>query len=257
MVSRRFVTRVGRGAVLGIMASLLFGMPRRACGWEAGRTREARWASDHVDLDLLPVAYVVRPRHLTVGGPVNMTPVGFPASTYSLYPNLTYGLTPRTEATIGVTGAERLGPGGEATFYSLGLEHVLLPESDHRPTISMGGYGFQGPHDYRTGGAVFLVASKQLSPHAYPNGLFAHLGVELQGFSDGRSSSAAQPFVGANYVWSPRVRFSAEFRPRLPWERANLYSARAVVLLTRRVGLSGGLRNNGYQTHPFIGVRVD
>jgi hypothetical protein len=83
------------------------------------------------------------------------------------------------------------------------------------------------------------------------------VGVELQGFSDDRSSSSAQPFVGANYVWSRRVRLSAEFRPRMPWERTNLYSGRAVVLLNRRIGVSGGLRNNGYQTHPFIGIRVD
>src|SRR4051794_17769653 len=64
MVSRCFVSRVGRGAVLSMMAGLLFGMPRRACAWEADRTRDARWASEHTDLDLLPVAYVVRPRHL-------------------------------------------------------------------------------------------------------------------------------------------------------------------------------------------------
>jgi hypothetical protein len=259
MENQAFTARVGRGVVLGLIVGLLHGAPHPAHAQDQNpdRARDARWRSDHVDLDLLPVAYVVRSRHLTVGGPVNMPPVGFPANTYSLYPNLTYGLTARTEATFGITGAQRLGPGGEATFYTLGLEHVLLPESGHLPTISLGAYGFQGPHDHRNGGAVFLVASQQLTPRAYPNELFAHLGVEFQGFSDGRSSSAAQPFVGANYVWSPRLRFSAEFRPRQPWERANLYSARAVVLLNRRIGISGGLRNNGYQTHPFIGIRVD
>jgi len=29
------------------------------------------------------------------------------------------------------------------------------------------------------------------------------------------------------------------------------------VLLTRQIGVSGGLRNNGYQTHPFIGIHLD
>ena len=96
-----------------------------------------------------------------------------------------------------------------------------------------------------------------MTPRAYPGGVFAHVGVEFQGFSGDRSSSSARPFVGANYVWSRRVRFSAEFRPRMPWERDHLYSARAVVLLTRKIGVSGGLRNNGYQTHPFIGIQLD
>ena len=257
MKSHAFAARVGRGAVLGMLIGVLSGMPPPARGQEEDRARDARWRSEHIDLDLLPVAYGVRPRHLTVGGPVNMTPVGFPANTYSLYPNLTYGLTARTEAMLGVTGAQRIGPGGEATFYTLGLQHVLLPEKGKLPAVSIGGYGFQGPHDDRNGGAAYVVASRQLTPRASARGVFAHVGLEFQGFSGDRSGSAARPFVGANYIWSQRVRFSAEFRPRMPWERANLYSARAVVLLNRRIGVSGGLRNNGYQTHPFIGIHLD
>jgi hypothetical protein len=93
---------------------------------------------------------------------------------------------------------------------------------------------------------------------AYPGRVAAHLGLELQGFSSHDASSAAlQPFIGANYAWIRRVRFSAEFRPRMSSERAHLYRLRAIVLLTRRIGLSGGLRNNGYRTHPFIGLHLD
>src|SRR5262249_46638122 len=105
--------------------------------------------------------------------------------------------------------------------------------------------------------SVYLVASHPLTRHAYPRGAFAHLGVELQTFSNRDASTAVQPFVGANYVWNRRVRFSADFRPAMPWEHANLYSLRAVVLLTRKIGISGGLRNNGYRTHPFVGFHLD
>src|SRR5262249_52800358 len=115
----------------------------------------------------------------------------------------------------------------------------------------------QGPHDHRNGGAIYLVASRQLSRHVYPRGVFAHAGIEFQGFSDDHSSSSAQPFVGANWIWRHRVRFSGEVRPRMPWEHTNLYSLRAIVLFTRRLGVTGGLRNNGYETHPFIGFHLD
>jgi hypothetical protein len=232
-------------------------MPQPAHGEDGDRARGAKWASEHVDLDQLPSAYVVRARHLSVGGPGVLAPVGFPSSKYTHYPSLTYGLTARTQAMLGATGGERIGPGGEATFYMLGLQQVLVPEKGKVPEVSIGGYGFQGPHDAHSGGAVYLVASRQFTSQSYPHGVFAHLGVEFQGFTDHLSGSAVQPFVGANYIWRRRVRFSAEFRPRMPWEETNLYSARAVVLLSPRIGVSGGLRNNGYETHPFIGLHID
>jgi hypothetical protein len=253
-LDRRGVTRVATAVLLLALSPSARGQAQSA--QREKEQQEASWASQHLDLDLLPVAFVVRPGRLSIGGPVNLTPAGFPASTYSLYPNLLYGITPRTEAAFGVTGAERLGPGGQALFYMFGLQHLLVPETRRLPTISLGGYGFLGPHDHN-GGAAYLVASRQLTGHAYPRGVFAHLGVELQGFSNADSSAALQPFLGANYVWNRRVRFSTEFRPRMPWERANLYSLRAVILLNRRFGVAGGLRNNGYQTHPFISLHLD
>ena len=50
---------------------------------------------------------------------MNMPPVGFPGSRSSLYPNLQYGLPGRTEAALGVSGAEPPGRSGQAIFYTL------------------------------------------------------------------------------------------------------------------------------------------
>src|SRR5258708_22267428 len=109
--------RVGRGVTVGVILSLLACLPQRAIAQEEERQRDAKWVSEHLDLNLLPVAYVVRRGQLSVGGSMSLTPVGFPATTYSLYPNPIYGVAKNTEVTLGVTGAERPGPGGEATFY--------------------------------------------------------------------------------------------------------------------------------------------
>lgn len=256
MNDRSIAARSGRAIILATLTGLMLTPAREARAQAASPQPESRWASEHVDLNMLPVAYVVRRGHLSVGGPVTMTPAGFAADTYSLYPALAYGITARTEAMFGVTGAERLGPGGEAVFYGLGLQHALLLGNHRLPALSLGGYGFVGPKDHH-GGAVYLVASRQLTRYPYPRGVFGHLGVELQTFANSGSSTGVQPFIGANYVWNRRVRFSGEFRPSMPWEHANLYSLRAVVLVTRKIGISGGLRNNGYRTHPFIGIHID
>jgi hypothetical protein len=217
---------------------------------------DAGWVSQHVDLDQLPVAYTVRSGRFAIGSAMRLTPAGFPADTYARYPDLAYGLTDRTELSLGVTGAQRLGPGGEAIFYNLGLQHVLLRGAPNVPALAVGGYAFAGPHDHN-GGAVYLVASHQLSRRPYPGAVIAHLGLLLQGYSGNDSSAAPRPFVGANYVATPRFQLSAEFRPRMPWEYANVYSLRGVVLVTRRYGFDGGLRSNGYRVHPFIGFHLD
>src|SRR5438552_1033898 len=109
MKSRSFAAELGRGVVWGVIVGLLACLPQRAVAQEEDRQREAKWVSEHLDLNLLPVAYVVRRGRLSIGGPMNLTPVGFRASAYSLYPNPTYGLTARTEVTLGASGAERLG----------------------------------------------------------------------------------------------------------------------------------------------------
>jgi hypothetical protein len=243
-------------AALGVLAGLLLVPAQGARGEPETEKREAQWVDQHVDLDLLPVAFTVPRGRLTVGGPLPRTPAGFPSDIYVLYPDLVYGLTDRTEAGLGGAGAQRLGPGGEATFYTLGLQRVLSLTANKLPTLSVGAYGFLGPQGH-DGGAVYLVASRQLTRHAYPRGLFAHLGLELQGYSSDDSSAAPRPFLGVDLVWTQRLRFSAEFRQRMPWESANLYSLRTVLLITRHFGLSGGLRNNGYRTHPFIGLRLE
>lgn len=102
-----------------------------------------------------------------------------------------------------------------------------------------------------------MVATRQLTPHAYPHGAFAHLGLLLQSFGDGESGTAVRPFLGANHVFSRRVRVSAEYRPRMSWEEDAPYSVRGIVLLYRSFGLSAGYRHNGYRAHPFIGDEID
>jgi hypothetical protein len=111
--------------------------------------------ADHVSLDLLPAGYVLPRGRFSLGSTMNMPPVGLPASRYTLYPNLQYGLTGRTQAAFGVSGAERLGRGGEAIFYSLGLQHVFLPETRTTPALSLGGYGLLALQN-RHGGAAYL-----------------------------------------------------------------------------------------------------
>jgi hypothetical protein len=262
------LARLRRAARLALIAGLALNVPRGAAaqGSPAAQSppgaprppsaRETRWVADHISLDLLPVAYVLPRGRFSLGGSMNMPPVGFPTSHYSLYPDLQYGVAGRTQAAVGVSGADRLGTGGEAIFYTLGLQHVLLPETRTVPTLSLGGYGFLAPHN-RHGGVVYLVASKQLTRRAYPRGVFAHLGLEVQTFANADSDTGAQPFVGANYVWSRHLRFSAEYRPRMSWEREDLYSFKGVVLLYRGFGVTGGYRDNGYRAHPFIGIEID
>jgi hypothetical protein len=210
----------------------------------------------HIDLDLLPVAYVEARRRLPIGTSLRMVPIGFPASSYSLYPNLQFRVTPRTVLALGASGADPLGHSVTAIFYSVGLQHLLLPETRHLPALAVGGYGFLAPQN-RHGGAGYLVASRQLTPHAYPRGAFLHLGLLLQSFGDGTSGTDARPFLGVNYVWSPRLRFTGEYRPAMSWEANDPYTVRAVFLFTRRFGVSGGYRQNGYRAHPFIGIEID
>ena len=256
------LTRLRLAARLALIVGLVLNAPHGAAaqGSPSAQSppgaRETRWVADHVSLDLLPVAYVIRRGHFSLGGSMNMPPVGLPASRYSLYPDLQYGVAARTQAAIGVSGADRLGTGGQAIFYTLGLQQVLLPETRTVPTLSVGGYGFLAPHN-RHGGVAYLVASKQLTRQAYPRGVFAHLGLEVQTFADADSHTGVQPFVGANYVWSRRIRFSAEFRPRMSWEGEDSYSLKGVVLLYRGFGLNGGFRDNGYRAYPFIGFQID
>jgi hypothetical protein len=255
-------TPLRRAAPLALAAGLVLNAPHPAGAQSAPdpqsapTARETRWIADHISLDLLPVAYVLPRGRFSLGGNMNMPPVGLPASRYTLYPDLQYGLTGRTQMAFGVSGAERLGRGGEAIFYNLGLQHVLLPETRTTPALSLGGYGFLAPQN-RHGGVAYLVASKQLTRQASPRGVFAHLGLEVQTFANADSHTGVQPFVGTNYVWTRRLRFSAEYRPRLSWEREDLYSVKGVVLLYRGFGVNAGFRNNGYRAHPFIGIQID
>jgi hypothetical protein len=250
------LTRLDRAAWLILLASFLPLTPRPAGAQISPSERERRWVPDHVDLDLLPVAYVIRRGEFSVDGPVTMPPIGFPASSYSLYPTLQYGVARGTQIAFGVAGADRLGHGGQAIFYNLGVHHVLIPESRTTPALSIGGYGFLAPQN-RHGGAFYLVASRQLTAHPYPRGVFVHGGLLIQTFANADSGTDARPFLGASYIWSRRLRFHAEYRPRMSWEQRELYSLHATVLVYRKLGVSFGYRSNAYRTHPFIGLAID
>jgi hypothetical protein len=250
------LTRLDRAAGLILVASFLPLAPHPARAQSSPQVRERRWVPDHIDLDLLPVAYVIRRGEFSVDGPMTMPPIGFPASTYSLYPSLQYGVAQGTQVAFGVAGADRLVHGGQAIFYNLGLQHVLIRDSRTAPALSIGGYGFLAPQN-RHGGAVYLVASHQLTQHPYPRGIFVHGGLLIQTFANADSGTDARPFLGANYVWNRRLRFSADYRPRMSWEQRELYSLHATVLVYKKLGLSVGYRSNAYRTHPFVGLVID
>jgi hypothetical protein len=46
----------------------------------------------------------------------------------------------------------------------------------------------------------------------------------------------------------------AEISPKQAWERDLMFAVRANVRVYKRFGITGGIRNNGFDTHPFVGV---
>jgi hypothetical protein len=218
--------------------------------------REARWVASNVRLDRLPAAYPQARRPIRLSNAIKMMPIGFPASSYTLYPAVTFRVAPQTQLGLGAAGGNGIGDAGTAVFYTLGVQHLVQPEARRAPALAVGGYGFLGPDD-RHGGAAYVVASRQFSRHAYPHGVFAHLGVLGQSFADGDSGASVRPFVGANYVLNRRVRFTGEYRPRMPWEEAAPYGARVVFLFTGRFGVSAGIRQNGYERHSLLGIELE
>ena len=77
-----------------------------------------------------------------------------------------------------------------------------MPETRTAPTVTVGGYGFLAPHHLH-GGVVYLVASKQLTPRAYPQGVFAHLGLEVQTFANAELAHRCAAVCGGELCLEP------------------------------------------------------
>jgi hypothetical protein len=213
------------------------------------------WRGYDVELEMHPVGYSLRRPGLVFTRLMPIQPSGYPSDRFSYYLSPVYGLGRGLQVTAAVTGAEALGPPGEALFYGLGLQQQLLdPGADwRRPALSVGITGYQGPRD-ESGGTLYLAGSARVSgAEGRPQALFLHAGLKGQlTHGDLGASTGIRPFVGTTVAFTRRLFVSGEFSPPQPWERSHVYAVRATVKLYRRFGISGGIRNNGYRTSPFI-----
>ena len=209
-----------------------------------------------LQLDWHPVGVVVPKGQLTFRNYIRMRPLGFRADRYDLFFGPTYGLGGGWEATVGVTGAQRLGPGGNALFFGAGLQKQIIAETRSRPAVSLGGYGMTGPHDHHAG-SFYLAGTKRVwGPGRRGAALFLHGGAKLELYDsdDYGDGTGIRPYAGATLALTRRITLTGEFSPSQPWERASPYTVRGTYLVYKRLGVSGGIRNNGYRTLPFIGV---
>lgn len=214
------------------------------------------WRQYQLGLEYDPIGYTIKPNRFLFSGYTPMQPAGFRSDKYSHYFNPAYGLGDGWEATLGVTGAEAIGAGGEAIFYSGGVQKQLVRESGWRPAVSVGGYGYVGPHEHH-GGTAYVVGSKRLwRGIGGSQALFGHAGLKMETWDASRldGSTGLRPFVGANVGLTRRVFLSLDFSPRQAWQVSNPYSLGATVLVYKSVGVSGGVRNNGYRTEPFLSL---
>ncbi len=211
-------------------------------------------ADYRIQLDWNPLGVTIPGQRFRFSNFIPMHPAGFRGDFYQRFFAPTYAVGRGWEVTAGVTGAERLGPGGTALFYGAGFQKQFITESRSRPGVSFGAYGMFGPHNHNSG-TLFLATSKKLWGRK-DRAVFLHAGgrLETYGSDDYGSGTGLRPYVGTSFAFSRRAFLSAEFSPRQPWDRANMYSARLAVRLYRGFGIQGGIRSNGYRTLPFIGI---
>lgn len=183
-------------------------------------------------------------------------PAGFRADSFSMYFAPTYGVTERLEVSLGVTGAERIGPGGEALFYGGGAQYQIARERRGMPAVAAGFTAMTGPHDHNDG-SLYLAATRTVRRRE-SSGLFLHGGVKLNAYEsdDYGSSAGVRPYGAVTAVLNRRVTVSGEIAPPQPWEKAVKYAVRATVMIGKNYGLSGGIRGNGYRTSPFLGLSL-
>jgi hypothetical protein len=206
-----------------------------------------------LQLDYNGVGYVVPKGKIRLSNYIRMHPAGFRADEYDMYLAPTYGLGAGWQVTAGVTGAERRGRGGNALFGGAGVQKQFVTESALRPAVSVGLYGMTG-HDHDSG-VAYLAASKRVWTFGQ-QGFYLHGGARFEAYDsdDYGDSTGIRPYFGATYAFGPRLSLGAEISPKQAWERDLMFAVRANVRVYKRFGITGGIRNNGFDTHPFVGV---
>lgn len=234
--------------------------PADANAGKAARTRRPHpfeaLRDYRIHLEYFPVGMVVPEGKLRLTNLIPMHPAGFRANEYSMYLGPTYGLGDGWEVSAGVTGAQRLGPGGEAIFYGLGLQKQLRKETRRLPAVSIAAYGMTGPHEHHSG-SFYLVGSKQVwGDAARRRAIYLHGGLRYERFgsNDYGEGSGVRPFGALTVAASRHTYFTGEISPPQPWEVADVYALRATYLIHKSIGLSGGIRGDGYRTYPYIEV---
>lgn len=210
----------------------------------------------HPQLEYHPVGAVLPKGKLRPTSLLRMHPAGFRSDTYNLMLQPTYGLGAGWEVSTGFTSAERLGAGGTALFFGLGVQKQFISEKSRRPAVSLGFYGMEGPHNHRSSN-LYLAATKQLWQRR-KQALFIHGGGKFESFEgdDYGDGSGVRPYMGVSYVPSRRFSLSAEVSPLQSWEDANCFAFRATFLVYKQVGITGGTRSNGFRTLPFVSLTL-
>jgi hypothetical protein len=207
-------------------------------------------------LEFEPIGPVIPQGHFRVTNLLPMHPAGFRASTYSLFPAPTYGLGEGWEITAGATGANRLGPGGEAIFFGAGVQKQFVKERHGLPAVSVAGYGMAGPHEHRSEALLLAATKSVLGGPRRGFTVYVHGGVRGEHFDspDYGHSTGVRPYAGLNVSVGKRFFVAGELSLTQPWERSKLYSVGGTYLIYRSFGVSGGIHNDGYRTYPFIGL---
>jgi hypothetical protein len=245
------------GAIVGLVAAL----PGAARAADEDETDAQAAQENRLRLEYHPVAPALAKGDLHFGSPLAMQPAGFRADKFTHYLSPTYGLGDGWEVGAALTGAQRIGAGGEAMFYGLGIQKQLMRERRGLPSLSIGGYGMMGPHSHDTGN-LYLVATKKLwKSSSGPQSIFLTGGVKGEFFSsdDYKDDSGVRPFFGANFTVTTRFFVSGEVAAKQDWERDTMWALKGTYLVSikkYKLGVSGGIRNNGYETQPFVGISL-
>lgn len=240
---------------LALGAAILAPAAARADDADPNLLDSTHWLQRHrIDLEWGEVGPVVKKGKLDFTSQIRMHPAGFKADTYDLLVAPVYGFANGWEATAGVSMAQRLGPGGTAFFFGGGLQKEILRGEDWRPSVSLGGYGMFGPHDYQ-GGSVYLAATEKLYSDKRGFGAYLHGGAKYELFSsdDYGDHSGVRPYTGLSLSYKRKYSLAAEWAPRQSFEQRDPWAVRAAVRVYKQFEISGGIRSSGYRTHPFIG----
>lgn len=208
--------------------------------------------SFRLGLEFHPIAYVLDSGKLSLGGVTPMHPAGIPASDYFPYLSGGYGFGDGWEALVGLTGVERLGPDDLVLYGGLGIQKRLIKETRSLPTVSLGFYDTFGPSDHNTVN-VYLVATKRILREGQHQ-FFVTGGGKFENFTGNGNGSGVEPFVGGVYVFAKRLYVTAEFSPQQAWESNNQWAIRGTLRVWRGLGVTGGIRHNGFNKTTFIGV---